>query len=68
MENEDPTLFKRTTTDDESKELKHKTERNDHENILKSLNFDKGFFEKKSKALIKKKISFLITETFLGTR
>ena len=33
--NEDPTLLKITTKDDEIEELKYKTEKHDQENILK---------------------------------
>ena len=38
--NNDPELFKIKTKDDEIKDLKYKTEKHDHENILKSLKID----------------------------
>ena len=38
----DVNLLKVTTKDDEIKELKYKTEKHDHENILKSLKIDSG--------------------------
>ena len=36
----DPDLLKIETKDDETIELKYKTEKHDHENILKSLKID----------------------------
>ena len=40
LNNEDPTVLKTTFKDDETKELKYKTEIHDLENILKSFEID----------------------------
>ena len=40
LKNEDPTLLKTTTKDDQLKELQYKTEKHDHEKVLKSLKID----------------------------
>ena len=37
------------TKDDQLKELQHKTEKHDHENILKSLKIDKEYHKKITK-------------------
>ena len=47
LKNEDPTLLKITTKDDEIKELKYRTEKHDYENILKSLKADNEKYIKK---------------------
>ena len=39
--NNDSELLKMKTKDDQSKELQNKTEKHDHENILKPLELDK---------------------------
>ena len=44
LKNEDPTLLKITTKADEIKDLRYRTEKHDHENILKSLKFDNEFY------------------------
>ena len=54
--NNDPELLKLKTRDDEIKDLIYKTEKHDHENILKSLKIDTDYFNKKYKNLIKKKV------------
>ena len=41
--NQDPELLKIETEDDEIDELKYKTEKHDHENILKSLKIDNDY-------------------------
>ena len=41
--NQDPDLLKIETKDDEIDELKYKTEKHDHENILKSLKIDNEY-------------------------
>ena len=43
---EDPTLVKKTTNDDEIKELKNKSEKHDFENVLKSPKFDNVQYRK----------------------
>ena len=44
---EDFSLLEITTTDDGTEEFSYKTEKDDHENILKSFNYDNEFFKKK---------------------
>ena len=41
--NKEPELLKLKTEDGEVKDLKNKTEKRDHENILKSLEIDKEY-------------------------
>ena len=55
LETEDVEAIKIKTKEDQLKELQHKTEKYDHENILKSLKIDKEDFKKKYKSLNKKK-------------
>ena len=43
LKNEHPTLLKITTKDEEIKELKCKTEKHDHENILKPLEINNDY-------------------------
>ena len=62
----DVNLLKVTTTDDEIKELKYKTEKREHENILKSLKIDSECYKKKYKSLNKKKIYISILEILTG--
>ena len=38
--NKDPELLKMKTKDDESKDLKYRAEKHDHDNILKSFKID----------------------------
>ena len=65
--NNDPELLKIKTKDDEIKDLKHKSEKHDHENILKSLKIDNEYYKKKYKNLNKKKILLIITEILVGS-
>ena len=51
LKNEDPTLLKITTKDDQLKELQNRTEKHDHENILKSHKLDNEYYKKKYKNL-----------------
>ena len=62
----DVELLKIKTKDDQLKELQYKTERHDHENILKSLKSDNEYYKKKHKNLNKKKILLIITEILVG--
>ena len=62
----EPELLKIKTKDDQLKELQYKTERHDHENILKSLKVDNEYYKKKYKNLNKKKILLIITEILIG--
>ena len=41
--NNEPELLKMKTKDDEIKDLKHKTEKHDYENIIKSLKIDSEY-------------------------
>ena len=62
----DPELIKIKTKDDQIKELQYKTEKHDHENILKSLKIDNEYYKKKYKNLNKKKILLIITKVLIG--
>ena len=44
--NNDPELLKLKTKDDEIKDLKYKSEKHDHENILKSLKIGNEYYKK----------------------
>ena len=63
----EPELLKIKTKDDQLKELQYKTEKHDHENILKSLKADNESIKKKYKSLNKKKILLIITEILVGS-
>ena len=63
----EPELLKIRTRDDEIKNLKYQTEKNDHENILKSLKADNEYYKKKYKNLNKKKVLIIITEILVGS-
>ena len=65
--NNDPELLKIKTKDEEIKDLKYKTEKHDHENILKSLKIDNEYYKKKYKSLNKKKVISFIFEILLGS-
>ena len=47
LKNDDPTLLKITTKDDEIKQIRNKTEKHDHEKVLKSPTIDNGCYRKK---------------------
>ena len=63
----DVELLKIKTKDDQLKELQYKTEKHDHENILKSLKVDNEYYKKKYNSLNKKKILLIITEILIGS-
>ena len=65
--NDEAELLKIKTQDDEVKELRYKSERHDHENILRSLKSDNESYKKKYKSLNKKKVLLLITEILVGS-
>ena len=65
--NNDPDLLKIKTKDDEMKDLKFKTEKHDHEKILKSLKIDNEYYKRKYKNLNKKKVLLNIAEILLGS-
>ena len=60
-------MLKINTKDDQLKELQYKTEKHDHENILKSLKVDNEYYKEKYKNLNKKKILLIITEILIGS-
>ena len=63
----DVELLRIKTKDDQLRELQYKTEKHDHENILKSLKNDNESYKKKYKSLNKKKILLIITEILIGS-
>ena len=65
--NNEPEILKIKTQADEIKNLKYETEKHDHENRLKSLKIDNGFYKKKYKSLNKKKVFLIITEILIGS-
>ena len=64
--NNEPELLKIETRDDEIKNLKHQTEKLDHENLLKSFKIDNEYYKKKCKSLNKKNVLLFITEILVG--
>ena len=64
--NNDPELLKIKTKDDEIKDLKYKTGKHHHENILKFPKLDNDYYMKKNEILIEKKVLLNITENVLG--
>ena len=67
LKTDDVELLKIKTKDDQLRELQYKTEKHDHENILKSLKADNESIKKKYKSLNKKKILIIITEILVGS-
>ena len=67
MKTDDVELLKIKTKDDQLRELQYKTEKHDHENIIKSLKNDNESIKKKYKSLNKKKILLIITEILVGS-
>ena len=65
--NTESELLKIKIRDDEIKILKYQTEKHDHENILKSLEFDNEYYKKKYKLLNRKKILSIMTEILIRT-
>ena len=63
----EPELLKIRTRDDEIKNLKYQTEKQDHENILESLKVDNEYYKKKYKSLNKKKVLLIITGILIGS-
>ena len=47
LKTDDVEILKTKTKDDQLKELQNKTEKHDHENILKSLRIDIEFYKEK---------------------
>ena len=52
--NNEPEILKIKTRDDELKILKYRTEKQDHENVLRSLKTDNEYHKKKYKSTLKK--------------
>ena len=67
LKTDDVELLKIKTREDQLKELQYKTEKHDHENILKSLKVDNELIKKKYKSLNKQKILLIITEILVGS-
>ena len=67
LKTDDVELLKLRTKDDQLKELQYKTEKHDHENILKSLKADNEKYKKIYKSLNKKKKLLIITEILVGS-
>ena len=65
--NNDPDLFKIRNKDDEIKNLNNKTEKHDHENIIKSLKCHNEYYRKNYKSLNKKKVFLKNTEIIIGS-
>ena len=57
LKNEDPTMLIITTKDNEIKELKYKTEKQDHENVLKILKINNKYYKKKYKKFEQEEIN-----------
>ena len=67
MKSDDVELIKIKTKDDQLKEFQYKTEKHDHENILKSLKSDNESYKKKYKPLNKKKVILITTDLLVGS-
>ena len=52
--------------DDQFKELQYKTEKHDHEDILKSLKVDNEYYKQKFKSLKKKKVFMIVSKILIG--
>ena len=61
----EPKILKIKTNGDEIRDLKHRTEKHDYENILKSLNLHSENYKKKYKSL-NKKTFMIVSETLIG--
>ena len=67
LKTNDVELLKLKTKDDQLRERQYKTEKYDHENILKSRKSDSESYKKKYKSLNKKKVLLIITEIIIGS-
>ena len=65
--NIEPELFRTKTKDDEIKDVRYRTEKHDHENLLKSLKYDNECDKKKYKSLHKKKVLMIASEILIGS-
>ena len=66
LKTDDVELLKIKLKDDQLKELQYKTEKHDHENIIKSFKIDNEYYKKK-KSLNKTKVLLIITEILIGS-
>ena len=64
--NIEPELLK-VETNDEIEELKYRTQKHDHQELLKTPQIDNNFCRKKYKSKNKKKILMVITEVLIGS-
>ena len=65
--NNDPEILKIKTKNDQLKKVHYKTEKHDHETILKSLKVDNDYYKKKYKSLNNMKVLLIITEFLIGS-
>ena len=63
--NNEPEMLKIKAKDDENRDFKYKTEKNDHEKVLKSLKIDNELYEKKCKSLNKRKVLLTTSEMMI---
>ena len=63
----DPTSFKKTNKDDEIEKVTEKTQKQDDERILKSLEIDNEQYKQKYKKLSKKRVLIIFVEISLGS-
>ena len=68
LKTDDVEILKIKTKDDQLKDFQYKTEKHDHENILKSLKADNEKYKKIYISLNKRKILLSITENLIGSR
>ena len=61
----DPDLLKNKTKDDETIDIWYRSEKHDHENILKSLKVDSEWYKKHYRSLSKKKLILFNSEILL---
>ena len=67
LTNEDTLLLKKTTWDDEIKELSYETEKPDHENVFKSPKVDGDYCKKKHRSFINKRKILSSSEFIVGS-
>ena len=65
--NNDPDWLKIKTEVDQIKNIKYRTGKHDHENILKSLKIDNEYYKKKNRNVNKNKVLLIITEILIGS-
>ena len=65
--NNEPGFLKIKTRDDAIKNLKYRSEKHNHQKILKCPKTDNEYYKKEYKSLYRKKVFLIITETLLGS-